>query len=349
MSVWSVIFNPMMKSSAAWSVRVREFANDNDVRAYAKSAEYVAKFAAVITVLWSGVTYISNIPEQREAANRAAWQVLNLSYAHPGSGGRSGALEALARGHQILDGVNVWLAYLSRLRLDGASVRNADFRQTILTGASFERTDATGTRFQYANISGASFAGAYLDGADFRSVSAIKDDRFPKRLSFDSAHLNQSKFNGATLANPRFFMVASRDGDYEKVHFTGADFTLALLFGAVFTNSTLIDVNFQKACLLRANFSNTVLKNVNFKSALVFHANFLGARFIGSSLHSLVNAEGVLSTKLSPQDAAYVNRAITSSDRHDEEKDEYKMISDDPDQCDGWRQGVLADENPYFY
>lgn len=252
-------------------------------------SEYVAKVGAAASVIWAAFTFI---PQTKAARYASAWQTINASYGHTGSGGRSEALESLAAGHQPLDGVNVSGAYLVGLKLPNQDLNAADFSNTALARASFVNAVLTSASFEGSDISGATFAGAYLDNANFRetfardpdTVSAVqmhaawraaphdfkKEDAIIKKdtftlVSFHNAELESAVFDQATLYSADFSIDAPAVGESSIEH--PLSFRNAVLERATFDKRDLSYADFYNADLEGSRFINTDLESADFRKA----------------------------------------------------------------------------------
>lgn len=239
---------------------------DPRVRAFGKAAEYGGKVAAVATVAVSAVVYLFQTPERREQGYRDAWQVINASYLHSGSGGRVAALETLAKGRQDLSGVNVRFAALDHLRLaPGTDLADANFQDTTIDDAVFDST----------TIPDADFKDSDIYNSSFRKASALK-------------------------AN---FSAHGWPPSHTLIH---VDFTDADLRAANFDGVRFYDVKFSAACLLYADFrrasfipSETSRYYNDFGSAVIAHADFRSTGPVSKSLAaSLASSFGYASAAM---------------------------------------------------
>jgi hypothetical protein len=134
----------------------------------------------LVPVLYGALRFPRLLRDQRKAKQYQAWQAIGSARGVPGDGGRKSALEDLNADRVSLEGVdlsgnahlpclNVPQAILIRANLQGAMLKQADFRFADLTEANLEGSDLEmaklrGAMLYRANLQGVNLGAADLDG-----------------------------------------------------------------------------------------------------------------------------------------------------------------------------------------
>jgi uncharacterized protein YjbI with pentapeptide repeats len=289
--------------------RVRRWLQSPNVKATVQAAEYIAKIAAVVSIIVSGWTYIAGKADRDEAKYRDAWQVINEAHGQPGAGGRVHALEVLAQGRQRLDGVSVSGAFLEAVHLEGATLVRADFRRADLAHAHLRSVSATEANFSYADLTMADFSDAMLNSAKFTGSYALWDgpEYNAGGLSFAHAQLVDADFSGVQFWNADFSSATINvvrpgtlvlferselpNAKFIQANVSNASFERARLHLSTFARATLHDVSFVNACLSGVDFTGATLSDVEFSGANISGARLRHARLAGSTAESLKYAE----------------------------------------------------------
>lgn len=191
---------------------------------------------------------------------------------------------------------------LSRLDFKKAILIGADLYGTDLSHANLSGADLTSTRLDRTTIIGTNFA-----GADFTEATLLRPSSFTS-TSFDRSEV--ANFAGAKMVRTRIFArlggASFRSADLTEADFSplssgantisvvpfnilsGADFTDAILRGAVleqvkleyaiFRNADLRDADLRGADLTGADFTGADLTGANFAGAIVKQVILSGAK-----------------------------------------------------------------------
>ncbi len=179
----------------------------------ARGAEYFAKVATVVSIVFSAYSYVSEAPQRQEQSYREAWQVLDLAAGHNYEGGRVAAIKTLADGKQPLNGLDLAGAELPELSLpagtllsqahfDGARLTGPDFSGSRVAETTFARKDGRNTDLDDARLVKSTLVAD--DFTDAWLVNARFDNSTMWMSVFDGANLNSAKFDGATIVSPMF-------------------------------------------------------------------------------------------------------------------------------------------------
>lgn len=161
---------------------------------------HLLEYVSSLSILLATILWFSEMGERTQQRHYQAWQVINTAQGKGGSGGRLDALEQLAADGVELVGVDVSLAYLRGLKLDGAELRRADFHAADLRQASFRRAKMEDTNFVDANLRSADLSYADLSGADFTNADLTGANLEGALLTgalFDKADLTGINVKGA--------------------------------------------------------------------------------------------------------------------------------------------------------
>ena len=204
----------------------------------------------------------------------------------------------------ILDGADFSESKLQGARFSGASIEGTSFSKLQLPDADFSDCKGRHSNFSSSNLEGANFARAKLFQADFCRANV-------KGANFSEAELASADFGGASAAGinmEKADLTNLRAG--EKADFTGgkfreakapksiwegsicdrADFSRAVLVGALFEDASVKDARFDRADLTKASFEDAsaqraVMTNANLLRASFDRANLTEARLDGSNLY----------------------------------------------------------------
>ena len=204
----------------------------------------------------------------------------------------------------VLDGADFSQAKLSAARFAGASIDSTTFRELQLLGADFSKCKGKHPNFSGSNLEGVNFGGAQLPQADFCGANV-------KAANFTEAELAAADFGGASATGiimEKADLTNLRAG--EKANFAGgkfreakapksiwegavlddADFSLAVLTGALFEDASVKETRFDRADLSKANFEDAaaqraLMTNANLLRASFNRANLTEARLTGSNLY----------------------------------------------------------------
>lgn len=175
-------------------------------------------------------------------------------------------------------------ASLAGARLEGASLKHANFSGAILTGAKL-----AGARLEGANLNGAVLTGVNVAGLGLspkQLVGCILDPSpaARERGAFMAVRLEEAELwwkTGGKQGHP-----ALLDGEDLRVlggSFAGRSLTAmsakdTLATGVNFSNAMLQGASFDRADLRGANFEGADLRGASFAGANLAHARFAGAQ-----------------------------------------------------------------------
>jgi uncharacterized protein YjbI with pentapeptide repeats len=183
---------------------------------------------------------------------------------------------------QGTEAVQRWQAENPGMPLDVSGVVLADLR---LYGASLERANFRDARcpnssFRGANLSDADLRGANLENCDLTEAILRKADLTGANLT--NAHLGQADVTEANCENANFTTVDLVTTKYDGAIFRRAVFIRASLPHDLLRNNNCEMANFQQTVLSRADLSGKDLSSCNFAGA-----NLAGAAFRGATLKSV--------------------------------------------------------------
>lgn len=236
-----------------------------------------------------------------------------------------------------LRGANLRSAVLFRAVLDGADLEGASLSLTNLVeatgrGASFRGVTIDRVFFEKARLVEASFTGArglggFFDGTDLERAELdrllLERSRFAEarlvgasfrgarltRVAFDRCKLAGARFDDAQLDGTSllaceaqravFARAAGKGASFQGSILDGADFSLAVLPGAMFPGVSLVEANLHGADLRNARLGRARLDRASFENANLLEADLrkascAGVSFRKASLHAanLLGAAG---------------------------------------------------------
>ena len=204
----------------------------------------------------------------------------------------------------VLDSADFSEAKLEGAKFPGTSIEGASFSEQQLQGVDFSDCKGRHPNFSSSNLAGANFARAKLPQADFCRANV-------KAANFVQAELVSADFGGATAMG-----INMEKADLtnlraaEKSNFTGgkfreakaptsiwegaildqADYTRAVLTGALFEEASVKETRFDRADLTKAAFDDAqaqkaILTNANLLRASFNRTNLTEASLAGSNLY----------------------------------------------------------------
>ncbi len=188
---------------------------------------------------------------------------------------------SLARALASMDAPAVWWdAQGQRLNLSDAVLSGFSLTDADLSGANLKRADLTkgvgrGMRLDGALIEEASFKNGDFSGASFNAAVA-------GQASFQGAMLEDARFTSAHLRFARF-QAALLDGtDFEAADAWGADFTGADADRTIFRKARLDEANLSDVNLTFSDFEGASLKGTKLRGSRLRGSNFAGATLSGT-------------------------------------------------------------------
>lgn len=151
------------------------------LRRWADLLQILASFG----IVWSAIVYITGGDDRRNAANIAAWQVMNAAQGKAGNGGRAEALRVLIDGGEVLANINLdsaWIGFadlsegylrgakMRGVQLYGGNLRNAFLNEADLSEAKLWNVDLRDASLGFVRLKSADLFQANLEGADFASA-----------------------------------------------------------------------------------------------------------------------------------------------------------------------------------
>ncbi len=176
-----------------------------------------------------------------------------------------------------LTGADFTRAILEDANFSEANLQGACFINAELQGASFVGLQLAGLNFSGCKGRYADFSASNLEGANFAGAKLVQPD-------FSKANVKRADFTEAELVSADFCGVMGIGVNMTKADLTNlragdkADFTEGLFCGAKAPRST-----WQAATLVRADFSRAILSGALFEDALVQEANFDRADLVKAS------------------------------------------------------------------
>jgi uncharacterized protein YjbI with pentapeptide repeats len=157
-------------------------------------------------VLVAVVTWLLDIPEQRRAAVRTAWSVVNAK-----GGGRKESLEYLSQHKVDLRGLYGAGGYFSGIKLR----TDDDLSWADLADANFEKATLASVKLTYTHLSGVRFNDADLKKADLTSA------RFgPNPPDFTNADIAEANFDGVSGLEYGGYLALSKAKNRKKARFS---------------------------------------------------------------------------------------------------------------------------------
>lgn len=206
--------------------------------------------------------------------------------------------------HAILDGADFSEAKLQGAKFPGTSIAGASFSEQQLQGVDFSDCKGRYPNFSSSNLEGANFARAKLPLADFCRATV-------KAANFVEAELVSADFGGAVamgvnmekadltnlraaeksnFAGGKFREAKAPTSIWEGAILDQADFSRAVLTGALFEEASLKETRFDRAELTKAAFDDAqaqkaILTNANLLRASFNRTNLTEANLAGSNLY----------------------------------------------------------------
>lgn len=199
---------------------------------------------------------------------------------------------------------------------DHSELREASFKDAIISGGSFTKCTLSGTDFTGASVASTDFTGSSMHTVDLGGVNG-QGAQFTGCM-LEEATMRDASFQGASFQGSDLYEVQARGTD-----FRGADFREVTAYGMDFTNTDCRGVN----------FSGADLSNADFRAALIDGANFEGATLEG--VEGLSPSTEFHSSAGTGSDAAPVMRGMyahTMGDQLAATKDAATPPNPDPNQ-----------------
>ena len=168
-----------------------------------------------------------------------------------------------------------------------ATLRNASFKSSILTGASFNGADMSNADLSFSY--GAALTLFNVPFSSFFEITTLTNANLHKgnfsgaffnRAILDDANLSEGKFENANFSNS-----SMKQAKLAKANFTNANFTGANLEGAIFTGATLIGASFKEA-----NLTDAILSGAHFDLNKLTREQVLSLRYLDNNACAYINA-----------------------------------------------------------
>lgn len=169
----------------------------------------------------------------------------------------------------------------------------ADLSGVVFGAVDFSPANLTGTLFAYATLGQARFGKTQLTGRNLEHASLIGADLRNMDLTgtvFDNAQMTNARLANATLTNAKFRKTQIDGADFYCANATGASFDGATGIQPIFLGTTLTTATFVGARLGNAAFSGGTLDRTSFKDALLAGASFC-ARSDGTAVARLTSVD----------------------------------------------------------
>ena len=215
-----------------------------------KLLEYLGTFS----ILLAAFTFLIQIPTSSKKARYEAWNVINsASQDQRSSGGRIDALQDLNKvctwNSKIketletlnfakcvdLSGLRAVKAYLPKIKLQQAKLRDASFQEANLQQAILNGADLTQANLKGADLTDVKLVGATLEKANLTSVMKTKDKQVVTNLKradlrqakLQNANLQGTDLEGAKLQNANLQETDLENANLQDANLQGADFRKA--------------------------------------------------------------------------------------------------------------------------
>ena len=184
---------------------------------------------------------------------------------------------------------------LRGIDLSGASLERTSFAGSDLRGANFSRAHARAALFPGAKLAGANFCDSDLRNASFFEANAANarfEHAVMTKATLDRMQAIAARFCHADLRGVRAVEASLFDGNFEGAKLDQANFTGALLDGAVMRALPLTGNNLTGAILRGANLRSACIDDASAYGINLQGANLEGATISNSdlSLATLVSA-----------------------------------------------------------
>lgn len=157
------------------------------------------EFFALVAAIFLVIVWLSECDDRSRERRYRAWELINSAAGLPGDGGRSDALENLAR--------------------DGRSLAGAVLEEAHLPEISLRSADLSEARMKKAQLYGANLEDAVLTGADLRDANLSMSMSCP-----DTANRwPEQKFPWGACAEPTKRRTSLRDADLSGANLQGTD------------------------------------------------------------------------------------------------------------------------------
>jgi len=251
----------------------------------------------LLPILWAVFRYRRVAEDQRKAKHYQAWQAISDAQGKSGSGGRSDALQDLARDNVSLAGVDLsgdtsradGGAFLVELELPaGTDIRSANLWGAILAHANLPGANLRSSNLQGAMLGYANLQGACLEDANLRGASLTLADLRGANLrgaDLQETALFGTDFQEAKLRDANLQKVKLAAADFRRAELEAANLQWAELRGARLQHASLRNANLQNADLRTADLEDSDLDNGNLQSAKLGEANLGCASLCEADLH----------------------------------------------------------------
>ena len=203
-----------------------------------KFLDYTGKLSIIV----AAIAFLFQIPGQRQQVQSDAWAVITSAQGQGGSGGRVGALQALARGcarQSIVNGSEAAPRDGHVIQQISAGVKHLAFQARLATGLIM----AEGIDSVFGNcvdLSGLTANGAYLVNLKLPRTTlknANLQDANLQKADFANAELNQVNFQRAILRDANFLNADLSGTNLQGASLQGANLRGANLQGAMLVGS----------------------------------------------------------------------------------------------------------------
>lgn len=208
-------------------------------------------------------------------------------------------------------GISFRKCKLNSAVLKNASIRQANFRGTLLDKTNLLKTSARGADFTgaeggvsaiKADLDGACFEHARLQGARFDGASMNSTTLTATNLSGGSlrgAHFHEATFTRARLGRVDATKLRAKRARFDGVKLVGACLNQSDISDSVFEGCEAMGVTATNACVKGARFLNSNLGGINFQGADLTGAEFRGCELGGADFRGAILTETIFSN--SPQ------------------------------------------------
>lgn len=128
--------------------------------------------------------------------------------------------------------------------LEGANLKNCDFREAQLSGSNLTRAELDGARLSDASLIDADFSHASLRGAILRGAElrgAVLEGADLSGADLRNANLAEADLLGANLTGADLSNANLRSADFSRANLSGARFTSCTIEGAVWSGAIRSD------------------------------------------------------------------------------------------------------------
>jgi len=233
--------------------------------------EIVAAILTVLSIIISGVIYLSEIPNRKRNTIFEAWQVVTNTEGKKGSGGREKAIILLKENNEDLSGIKLDDAILKNIDLSNVSFSNVSAKNSNLSESNFSNSTIKDTCFNQTRLHKSFFVNALLHSINLKQA-IITDSNLTlvviKEAFGDSATtFNGSKLIRINISSSNFIGSTFNNCDIEMSNFYNVDISNSSFIRTALTHSIWIGVTGKKIDLSLSHSDEIVIQDTDLSGA----------------------------------------------------------------------------------